>query len=155
MKHYIPEDVTERLEQLNQWFTDLLFSEDFFNNDKWLHIRLNISKWKTDGYDFVQNYQPTESDFDDSEQLIVFQILHAIAESLLFDHEIRVVATKQNFELAALLRDLKKDALQAFTQNGKENQVVIPFFSFNNKVLTLKFVDNYFINQTIRERLRL
>lgn len=155
MKHYVPEDAIERLEQLNQWFTDLLFSEDFFNNDKWLHIRLNISKWKTDGYDFVQNYQPTESDFDDSEQLIVFQILHAIAESLLFDHEIRVVATKQNFELAALLRDLKKDALQAFTQSGKENQVVIPFFSFNNKVLTLKFVDNYFINQTIRERLRL
>ena len=115
-------------------------------------------KWKTGistGYDFVQNYQPTDNDFNDNEQLIVFQILHAIAESLLFDHEIRVVATKQNFELAALLRDLKKDALQAFTQNGKENQVVIPFFSFNNKVLTLKFVDNYFINQTIRERLRL
>jgi hypothetical protein len=155
MKHYVPEDATERLEQLNQWFTDLLFSEDFFNNDKWLHIRLNISKWKTDGYDFVQNYQPTESDFDDSEQLVVFQILHAIAESLLFDHEIRVVATKQNFELAALLRDLKKDALQAFTQNGKENKAVISFFSFTDKVLTLKFVDNYFINQTIRERLRL
>ena len=155
MKHYVPEDVTERLEQLNQWFTDLLFSEDFFNNDKWVHIRLNISKWKSDGYDFVQNYQPTKSDFNDSEQLIVFQILHAIAESLLFDHEIRVVATKQNFELAALLRDLNKDALQAFTQNGKENQVVIPFFSFTDKVLIFKFVHNYFINQTIRERLRL
>jgi hypothetical protein len=46
MKYQVPDDDIERLNQLNKWFTEILCSSDYYDDDKWLSIRLNISKWK-------------------------------------------------------------------------------------------------------------
>ena len=63
MKYQIPEDEQERLDQLNDWFTKILCSEDYFEDEKWLAIRLNLAKWRDLGYNFRQENQNEQINF--------------------------------------------------------------------------------------------
>ena len=155
MKHYVPDDPQERLNQLNEWFTKAIFSADIFNDDKWLPIRLNISKWKAMNFSVLQNVKPYELDFSDHQKGILYFIYNAISEILLFEREIKLVAIRQQFERAALYRDLSDDCNQSLTEEGKQNGWILPFFSLNGQILIFKCVDNYFVQQIIKERLRL
>jgi hypothetical protein len=155
MKHYIPEKTDDRLSQLNEWFTQTLFSEDLFKDEKWLGIRLNLSKWKTLGFTFKQNSQPAELDFTIAEKLQIYTYFNNIAEVLLYAKEIRESATKQAFESAALYRDYHQSALQAITAKMEQEKPNFPFFKLDGNTLTLKNLDNYFIQQIVKERIRL
>lgn len=154
MKHYVPEDPQERLNQLNEWFTKAIFSTDVFNDDKWLPIRLNLSKWKATNFSVLQNVKPEELDFTDHQKGILYFIYNSISEILLFEKEIKLVAGRQQFERAALYRDLSDDCTKALTEEGKQNGWILPFFSMNGQTLILKCVDNYFVQLIIKERLR-
>jgi hypothetical protein len=155
MKHYVPEDATERLEQLNEWTTRVIYSADFFDDEKWLPVRMNITKWKSKGYAFVHRYKPADFDFESIELMQLYYICNAISEIMLCEKESREAGAKQQFEKAALYRDFAKDYKAALTEDGNNSDMMINFFTVEGNQLILKCLDNYFVQQTIRERLRL
>lgn len=155
MKHYVPEDAAERLAQLNEWLTKAIYSEDFFEDDKWLPVRMNITKWKSKSYVLVQRFKPEDFDFESEELMMLYYICNAISEIMLFEKESREAGLKQQYEKATLYRDFSKERKAALTEDGNNSDIVINFFAVEGNSLILKCIDQYFIQQTIRERLRL
>ena len=70
MRYQIPEDEQERLDQLNEWFTQILCSEDYFEDEKWMSIRLNLLKWKEKSFGFRQENQEHFWTFEMEEKLL-------------------------------------------------------------------------------------
>ena len=50
MGYQIPDNEQERLELLNESLIKLICSEDYFDDEKWVMIRLNLDKWDRRGY---------------------------------------------------------------------------------------------------------
>ena len=50
MGYQIPDNDQERLELINDLLIKLICSEDYFDDEKWVLIRLNLDKWKRKGY---------------------------------------------------------------------------------------------------------
>lgn len=148
MKHYVPEDAEERLAQLNEWLTNVIYSEDFFDDERWLPVRMNITKWKSKGYALVQRFKPEDFDFESEELMELYYICNAISEIMLFEKESREAAAKQQYEKATLYRDFSKDRKAALTEEGNNNSMVINFFKLEGNTLILKCIDQYFIQQT-------
>jgi len=155
MKHYVPEDTEARLQQLNEWFTNALFSESVFKDEEWLPIRLNLSKWKSLGYSIIQNDKPNQNDYSIEESAILFANYNSICEILLFEKEMRFYGFKQQFDKALLCQNYQKDFIKAFIDQGLQNQTILPFFTYQSENLYLKFIDNYFIQQIIKEKIRI
>jgi hypothetical protein len=63
MKHHIPYEAGERLNQLNRWFTVIICSKDYSDDDQWLAIRLNLLKWHELGYSYKQMQLSEIDDF--------------------------------------------------------------------------------------------
>ena len=154
MRYQIPEDEQERLDQLNEWFTQILCSEDYFDDEKWMSIRLNLLKWKEKGFGFRQENQEHFCTFEMEEKLLAYRIFNYLGEILLFEAGIKEAAIKQKFEQASLFRDLKAIAKQHLKTIYEEQTSFIKFFKIENEILVLKHIENYFINQHIKERLR-
>ncbi len=154
MRYQIPDDEQERLDQLNEWFTQMLCSDDYFEDEKWLSIRLNLSKWKDKGYGFRQENEGPFYTLDIEEQVLVYKIYNYLSEVLLFDTGIKEAVIKQKFEQASLYRDLKAVAKQHLKTIYEEQSFFVKFFKVENETLVLKHIENYFINQYIKERLR-
>ncbi len=155
MKHYIPEEEKDRLYQLNDWLTEIICNKDYFTDEKWLPLRLNLKKWKSLQYTISQNYEPQSNDFADDKLLILYHACNNLSEVLLLQKEIKEVALQQQFEKAALLRDIAMARNMALTDLYVEKKLVIPFFYVTEKLLILKCIDNYFIQAYVKERLRL
>ena len=155
MRYQIPDEEQERLDQLNVWFTQILCSEDYFDDEKWLSIRLNLAKWKEKGFGFRQENQVHDCLFYDKEDKgLVYRVLNYLSEMLLFEAGIKEAALKQRFEQAALFRDLTIVARQQLKTFYEERNFITKFFKIENETLVLKHIENYFINQYIKERLR-
>ena len=154
MRYQIPEDEQERLDQLNGWFTQILCSENYFEDEKWMSIRLNLLKWKEKGFGFRQENQEHFCTFEIEEKLLTYKIFNYLGEILLFEAGIKEAAIKQKFEQASLFRDLKAIAKQHLKTIYEEQTSFIKFFKIENEILVLKHIENYFINQHIKERLR-
>lgn len=154
MRYQIPEEEQERLDQLNEWFTQILCSEDYFDDEKWLSIRLNLAKWKEKGIGFRQENQGQFCSMDLEEQNLTYRIYNYLGEVLQFEMGIKEAVLKQRFEQASLYRDLKVITKQQLKDIYKEQPVVIKFFKIENETLVLMHIENYFINQHIKERLR-
>jgi hypothetical protein len=154
MRYQIPEDEQERLDQLNGWFTQILCSQDYFDDEKWMSIRLNLSKWKEKGFGFRQENQEHFCTFEMEEKLLAYRIFNYLSEVLLFEAGIKEAALKQKFEQASLFRDLKVITKQHLKTIYEEQTSFINFFKIENESLVLKHIENYFINQHIKERLR-
>jgi len=73
---------------------------------------------------------------------------------LLFEAGIKEAVIKQRFEQASLFRDLKLVAKQQLKAIYQEQPFIIQFFKVENEGLVLNHIENYFINQYIKERLR-
>ena len=154
MRYQIPEEEQERLDQLNEWFTQILCSEDYFDDEKWMSIRLNLLKWKEKGFGFRQENQEYSFTIEMEEKLMAYRIFNYLGEILLFESGIKEAALKQKFEQASLFRDLKVIAKQHLKTIYEEQTNFIQFFKIENESLVLKHIENYFINQHIKERLR-
>ena len=154
MKHYIPDNEKDRLEQLNDGLTEIICSKDYFIDEKWLPLRLNLRKWKTLHYSISQNHQPFINDFSKIELLRLYHACNNLSEVMLIQKEIKEVILLQQFEKAALLRDIGLDRSLALSDLYKEMKVVIPFFYLSGNRLILKCIDNYFIHQYVKEKLR-
>ena len=154
MRYQIPEEEQERLDQLNEWFTQILCSEDYFDDAKWLSIRLNLTKWRDKGYHFKQEFRSDENTFELNEQALVYKIYNYLGEVMLMESQMRESAHRQKFDLAKLYQDLKQLAKQELNIIKEEGFFPIRFFRFENEAIILKHIENYFINQDIKERLR-
>ncbi len=154
MRYQIPNDDQERLTQLNDWVTQILCSEDYYDDEKWISIRLNLAKWKEKGFGFRQENNGQFGRLNLEEQAIVYRIYNYLSEVLLFEAGIKEAVIKQRFEQASLFRDLKLVAKQQLEAIYEEKPFRIKFFKIENEGLILNHIENYFINQYIKERLR-
>ena len=154
MRYQIPEEEQERLDQLNEWFTQILCSDDYFDDGKWLSIRLNLAKWRDKGYHFRQEFRSDENTFEQKEQALVYKIYNYLGEVMLMESQMREAAHRQKFDLAKLYQDLKQLAKQELSIINEEEFFPARFFRFEKEAIILKHIENYFINQDIKERLR-
>lgn len=154
MKYQVPDDDIERLNQLNKWFTEILCSPDYYDDDKWLSIRLNITKWKQKGFGFRYENVTDAASWDQNEKALAYKIYNYLSEVILFDMGIREAVLKQRFEQASLYRDLSLLSKQHLQEIYAEEPVIIPFFKMGKESLALCHIENYFINQYIKERIR-
>jgi hypothetical protein len=154
MRYQIPDDEQERLDQLNEWFTQILCSEDYFEDEKWMSIRLNLAKWKEKGFGFRQENQGKFCPMDLEEQNLTYRIYNYLGEVLQFEMGIKEAVLKQRFEQASLYRDLKVITKQHLKDIYEEHSFIIKFFKIENETIVLKHIENYFINQYIKERIR-
>ena len=99
MRYQIPNDEQERLNQLNVWFTQILCSEDYYDDEKWISIRLNLAKWKEKGFGFRQENNSQFSTLQVEAQTIVYQIYNYLSEVLLFEAGIKEAVIKQRLVL--------------------------------------------------------
>ena len=155
MGYQIPDNEQERLELLNESLIKLICSEDYFDDEKWVMIRLNLDKWKRKGYSLkFENINPKNS-FKEDETIFLLRIYNLISEVLLFQHGIKECVKNQEFEQAALYRDLGmvyKKTLADKYQN-KANKICL--FDLKGNKLVMKFIENYFVNQHLMDRFRL
>jgi hypothetical protein len=70
------------------------------------------------------------------------------------ESQMREAAHRQKFDLAKLYQDLKQLAKQELNIIKEEGFFPIRFFRFEKEAIILKHIENYFINQDIKERLR-
>jgi len=155
MKDHISEGNEERLNQLNEWVTKVLCSHNFFKEEEWLPIKLNLLNWKSLGYSINQNDQLHWYDFTKTEVALLYKIINSISEILLFEKEMKYYRIKQEFDKALLYQNYQKEYTKNLKLYRELNQTILPFFSFENETLCLKFIDNYFIRQIIEERIRI
>jgi len=154
MKYQIPDNEIERLNQLNKWFTEMLCSSDYYDDDKWLSIRLNIAKWKQQGFGFRYENVTDAENWDITEKALAYKIYNYLSEVILFDMAIREAVLKQRFEQASLFRDLSLLSKQHLQEIYAEEPIAIRFFKMGKEILILCHIENYFINQYIKERIR-
>jgi hypothetical protein len=154
MKYQVPDDDIERLNQLNKWFTEILCSSDYYDDDKWLSIRLNISKWKQKGFGFRFENTAQPTNFNLTEKALFYKIYNYLSEVLLFEMGIREAILKQKFEQASLYRDLSMLSKQHLHEIYKEESITINFFKIEKEDLVLNHIENYFINQYIKEKIK-
>jgi len=154
MRYQIPEEAQERLDQLNEWFSQILCSEDYFEDEKWMSIRLNLAKWKEKGFGFRQENQGQFCSKDLEEQNLIYRIYNYLGEILQFEMGIKEAVLKQRFEQASLYRDLKVITKQQLKDIYEEHPFFIRFFKIENETLVLMHIENYFINHYIKERIR-
>ena len=67
---------------------------------------------------------------------------------------IREAILKQKFEQASLYRDLSMLSKQHLHEIYKEESITINFFKIEKEDLVINHIENYFINQYIKERIR-
>lgn len=155
MKQKIAKDPSKRLIQINEWVTKIIYSANFFYDAQWLPVRMNIDKWKSQGFEFVNKVQPDNIDFTKEELMHLYYIGNALSEIMLMEKEIQEAAQKQQFEKAALYRDIAIDCRTAFTYAGANTNIVLRLFVQEENKLILKCMDNFFIQNHIKTCLRL
>ena len=124
MKNQIPDDDQERLDILNQWFTEILCSRGYFDDDKWLPIRLNILKWSQRGYSFRHLNTSNAQDFTVIESAKVYRIYNMLSEIDMFSLAIKEVAKSQKFEQAALYMKLIVEEYKELMHAWNETDII-------------------------------
>ena len=155
MKLQLTDQEAERLNQLNNWFMEIICSKSYFDDEKWINIRLNLAKWKELGYNFRQEKSIENRCYSMDEILFVNRMLNYHSEMLLFDVGQRESVIKQNFEKAALYRDLKIETIEHLSELYEKRYFTVRFFKIiNSNTILMEPIENHFINQHILERLR-
>ena len=102
MGYQIPDNEQERLQLLNESLIKLICSEDYFDDEKWVMIRLNLDKWDRRGYSLKIENITTNNSFKEDEILFLLRVYNLISEILLFQYGMKECAKNQEFEQAAL-----------------------------------------------------
>jgi hypothetical protein len=155
MGYQIPDNDQERLELLNESLIKLICSEDYFDDEKWVMVRLNLDKWKRMGYSLKFEKIKLNNTFKEDEIIFLLRVYNLISEVLLFQYGIKECVKTQNFEQAALYRDLGKVYRKVLADKLKNAPANICLFDLKGHKLVMKFVENYFVNQHLMDRFRL
>ena len=155
MGYQIPDNDQERLELLNESLIKLICSEDYFDDEKWVLIRLNLDKWKRKGYSLKFENIVIHNSFKEDEIIFLLRTYNIISEILLFQYGIKECVNNQEFEQAALYRDLGKVYKKSLAEQYKNKPSEICVFDLKGNKLVMKFIENYFVNQHLMDRFRL
>ena len=155
MGYQIPDNDQERLELLNESLIKLICSEDYFDDEKWVLIRLNLDKWKRKGYSLKFENIVIHNSFKEDEISFLLRMYNIISEILLFQYGIKECVKNQEFEQAALYRDLGKVYKKSLAEQYKNKPSEICVFDLKGNKLVMKFIENYFVNQHLMDRFRL
>ena len=155
MSYQIPDNDQERLELLNESLIKLICSEDYFDDEKWVMVRLNLDKWKRMGYSLKFEKINLGNSFKEDELLFLLSIYNLISEILLFQYGIKECVNNQEFEQAALYRDLGKVYKKSLAEQYKNKPSELCVFDLKGNKLVMKFIENYFVNQYLMDRFRL
>ena len=155
MGYQIPDNEQERLELLNESLIKLICSEDYFDDEKWVLIRLNLDKWKRKGYSLKFENIVINNSFKEAEISFLLRMYNIISEILLFQYGIKECVKNQEFEQAALYRDLGKVYKKSLAEQYKNKPSEICVFDLKGNKLVMKFIENYFVNQHLMDRFRL
>lgn len=155
MGYQIPDNEQERLELLNESLIKLICSDDYFDDEKWVMIRLNLDKWKRKGYSLKFETINLNNSFKEDETLFILRVYNLISEILLFQHGIKECVKNQEFEQAALYRDLGMVYKKTLTDKYQNKPSKIYLFDLKGNKLVMKFIENYFVNQHLMDRFRL
>ena len=155
MGYQIPDNEQERLDLLNESLIKLICSEDYFDDEKWVMIRLNLDKWKRKGYNLKFENITHFNSFKEDELLFLLRIYNLISEILLFQHGIKECVKNQEFEQAALYRDLGKVYKKTLADKYQNKPSKLYLFELKGNKLLMKFIANFFVNQHLMDRLRL
>jgi len=153
MGYQIPENDQERLELLNESLIKLICSEDYFDDEKWVMVRLNLDKWKRKGYSLKFENINLGKSFEEDDLIFLLRIYNLISEVLLFQYGMKECAKNQEFEQAAIYRDLVKVYKKTLADKYQNKPSHISLFDLKGNKLVMKFIENYFVNKHLMDHL--
>lgn len=155
MAYQVPDNDNERLAQLNDTFNQLICSEEYFEDDKWILIRFNLDKWRKAGYELAFQTPKSNNVFNNEELVFTLRLYNLISEIQLFQYNMKECAKNQEFEQAANYRDMTKSYKNILNQVSGTRPSLLVYFEFKQGKLGMKFIENFFVTQYVKDRFRI
>ncbi len=153
MHFQVSDNAVERLDQLNRLLTEFVFRFERKEEDNLLLIKMNISKWKSDGYTINLRGLSAPIPVDRDQLITLYKAYSIIGELLLFRREQDDAVKKQEFEKAAQNRDMQKHLYEKLQLLHLEMLTPIPFFSFTSNQLEMSLIEQHFLSDYIQKNL--
>lgn len=153
MHYQVSDNAIERLDQLNRLLTEFVFRFDRMEEENLLLIKMNISKWKSDGYIIMLRSLSTPIPINLDQLITLYKAYSIIGEILLFRREQDDAVKKQEFEKAAQNRDMQKNHYEKLQILYMEMLTPIPYFSFSSNQLEMTVIDQHFLSDYIHKNL--
>jgi len=153
MHFQVSHNAVERLDQLNRLLTEFVFRFDRMEEDNLLLIKMNISKWKSDGYTIKLRGLSATIPVHRDQLITLYKAYSIIGELLLFRREQDAAVKKQEFEIAAQNRDMQKHHYEKLQMLHMEMSTPIPFFSFTSNQLEMSLIEQHFLSDYIHKKL--
>ena len=111
MHFFVSDNTNERLDQLNVLMTELIFHFEIFDKDKLLLLKMNLTKWKLQGFAIsaVEDTEPIP--LEPAQEIILFKAYNIIGECLLFRKTKEEAVQRQDYTSAG---DFKAMELACF-----------------------------------------
>ena len=153
MKFQVSDNAVARLDQLNRLLTEFVFRFDRMEEENLLLIKMNISKWKSDGYSIMLRGLSAPIPVDLDHLITLYKAYSIVGEILLFRSEQDAAVKKQEFEKAAQNRDMQKNLYEKLQKLYIEILTPIPFFSFSSNQLEMSLIEQHFLSDYIHKNL--
>lgn len=153
MHFQISDNALERLDQLNRLLTELVFRFERMEEDNLLLIKMNISKWKSDGHTIMLRGLSAAIPVDPDQLITLYKAYSIIGEILVFRREQDDAVKKQEFEKAAQNREMQKHLYEKLQILHLEMLAPIPFFSFTSNQLEMSLIEQHFLSDYIHKNL--
>ena len=151
MHFQVSDNAVERLDQLNRLLTEFVFRFERMEEDNLLLIKMNISKWKSEGYTINLRGLSALIPVDRDQLINLYKAYSIIGELLLFRREQDNAVKKQEFEKAAQNRDMQKHQYEKLQLLHLEMLAPIPFFSFTSNQVEMCLIEQHFLSDYIHK----
>lgn len=155
MHFFVSDDTNERLDQLNVLMTELIFHFENFDKDKLLLLKMNLSKWKSEGFTFSAVTDTEPIPLEPEQEIILFKAFSLIGECLLFRKSKEEAAQHQDYTSAGDFKAMELACFDKLQSLQLSLASALPFFRYADSYLYLRPIEHFFINQFIREKLEL
>ena len=155
MNFFVSDNANERLNQLNELMTELIFHFGKKDKDILLLIKLNLSKWQSQGFTIADTPDISPVPLTPSEEIIIYRTYSLIGELLLFIKSKKDAAQLQYYSLAADFRDKECCAFEKLLTLKDTLTTSLPWFRYANDILFMRPIDHFYLHSFIEEKLEL
>lgn len=155
MNFFVSDDANERLNQLNELMTELVFHFERIENDKLLLIKLNLSKWRSQEFTISDTPDTSPVPFAPSQEIIIYKIYSLIGELLLFRKSKEDAAKIQHYSIATDFRDKECCAFEKLLTLKDTLTTSLPWFRYSENTLYMRPIDHFYLNSFIETNLEL
>ncbi len=155
MHFFVLDNTNERLNQLNVLMTELIFHFENFDKDKLLLLKMNLTKWKSQGFTISAVSDTEPIPLEPAQEIILFKAYSLIGECLFFRKSKEEAVQRQDYTSAGKFKAMELacfDKLQALQLTLPSE---LPWFLYADSYLYLRPIEHFFLNQFIREKLEL